>query len=141
MRIVLTISVLLVVSSARAQFTLDITYQPSSVSYGAGSSYSSMSSPSLYANGDHMTTGSRYATGVQEVGAVAPVPMYRDTYSSPAGAPAGMRRTPPDEDDDDYDPDNAQFGDLADGTFFLLLLAALATFVVTLRRKHHTQAA
>lgn len=134
-RIILAISVLLMVSSVNAQFAMHTTHQSSIVTYHSGVSCNSMTSQSLHSGTDHMATGSRYTSDVPEVGAATPTPMYNDYLAGPAAAPVGPRRAGPAEDGDDYDPDNTQFGDLADGTWFLLMLAALSAAVVALRRK------
>ena len=133
-RIILAISVLLMVSSVNAQFAMHTTHQSSIITYHSGVSCNSMTSQSLHSGTDHMATGSRYTSDVPEVGAATPTPMYNDYLAGPAAAPVGPRRAGPAEDDDEYDPDNTQFGDLADGTWFLLMLAALSAAVVSLRR-------
>lgn len=134
-RIILAISVLLMVSSVNAQFATRTVRQSSIVAYHSGVSYNSMTFQSLYSGTDHMATGSRYTSDVPAVGAATPTPMYNDYLAGPAAAPVGPRRAGPSEDDDDYDPDNTQFGDLSDGTWFLLMLAALSAAVVSLRRQ------
>jgi len=134
-RIILAISVLLMVSSVNAQFAMHTTHQSSIITYHSGVSCNSMTSQSLHSGTDHMATGSRYTSDVPAVGATSPMPMYNDYLAGPAAAPVGPRRAGPAEDDDEYDPDNTQFGDLADGTWFLLMLAALSAAVVSLRRQ------
>jgi hypothetical protein len=134
-RIILAISVLLMVSSVNAQFAMHTTHQSSIITYHSGVSCNSMTSQSLHSGTDHMATGSRYTSDVPEVGAATPTPMYNDNFDGPATAPGGPRRAAPGEDEEGYDPDNIQFGDLADGTWFLLLLAALSAAVVSLRRQ------
>lgn len=123
------------VSSVNAQFAMHTTHQSSVVTYHSGVSCNSMTFLPLHSGTDHMATGSRYASDVPEVGAATPTPMYNDNFDVPATAPGGPRRVGPAEDDDEYDPDNTRFGDLADGTWFLLMLAALSAAVVSLRRK------
>ena len=75
------------------------------------------------------TTGSRYSSQVHEVGATSPV------ASSP------IRKAPPGDgigQETDYDPSNAQYGPMPDGTLFLLLLAAVATAGIAVRRRWMT---
>ena len=88
---------------------------------------------------DHMSTGSRYAPSAYEVDAQAPSASFQATYNNPAGAPAGRRNGPPSDDNDNYDPDNAQYGPMPDGTLFLLLLAAVATAGIAVRRRRMTE--
>lgn len=76
------------------------------------------------------TTGSRYSSQVYEVGATSPV------ASSP------IRKAPPSEgigEETDYDPSNAQYGPVPDGTLFMLLLAAVATAGIAVRRRRMTE--
>ena len=80
---------------------------------------------------DAYTTGSRYSSQVHEVGATSPV------ASSP------IRKAPPSEgigQETNYDPSNAQYGPMPDGTLFMLLLAVVAAGVVAVRRRRMTQA-
>ena len=73
----------------------------------------------------YMATGSEYSSKVYEVGS-----------ESPSGAP--IRKAPPSVDPSqqtEYDTENPQHGPIGDAVLPLLLFAAAAAGVITLRRR------
>ncbi len=92
---------------------------------------STMPSSLTISSGSIMQSGSKYSSQITGVGQETPT-IYGEVMTIRRGAPPG-------DDDDDYDPDNPQFGSLGDELLPLILMAVLAFLIIvcrTSRRKY-----
>ena len=141
MRLFISIGVLLIVGSSHAQSAFhSMTAQHNTRTYVLGNSPASPH-PMMSSAADHMSSGSRYISSSHAVGAAAPIALYAETSDLPAGLHGSIRKGPPGDDDDDYDPSNPQYGALPDGTLFLLLLAAMTAvygYISVRKKKNET---
>ena len=131
-RILLTISALLMVCRLTAQPPTTMAFQSTSVYVSAMES----SQQPTTQTAEMMFTGSRYASSPYAVGMQEANALYETTYTNASNSPSrGRRNAPPEDDGDEYDPDNPNWGPISDANWFLLALACAFVLYKLVRHK------
>ena len=88
---------------------------------------------------DRNTIGSRYSSNItgawQDQPALLSTILTGEMSSGGSGSGGGSGESGLPPDDDDYDPDNPQFGPVGDGMTILLALALMAAAMITIRKR------
>ena len=132
-RIFFIVSALLMVCSLTAQPPTTAAFHSTSVYVSAATS----AQQPMTQTAELMSTGSCYASRPYDVGKQEVNALYETTYSNASDPKSRAKRNAPPT-DDDYDPDNPNWGPISDANWFLIVLAsAFILYKLVRTRKNH----